>query len=327
MMSQKPFFALIICSLFFSCSIKAVENGPRILASIKPLQLIMASLIAEGDHLELLISPKESPHTYTMRPSAATKLKRADLVIWVGEGLETKLAKSLSRKNGNLELVSILSDQFPEFADDEHDEHGDDEHDERDEHDEHGGDEHGGDEHGDDEHHHGPFDPHVWLAPDLVAEAAKIISLRLSSINPERAKEYSKNLQNFLRKLEREDRRIKNEFKNYRSIPFMSVHDGYKQLVRYYELDYRGYVYEEESLVLSPKRLSAIRQDILNGEIKCILVEPQFKADTLNKITRGVKLNQQVLDFLGIDLRVGLDSYFVLLSRLMSDLKSCLAQT
>ena len=49
-----------------------------------------------------------SPHTYRMRPSDARALSRADLVGWVGEGLETFLVGPLGSVARDAEVLEVL---------------------------------------------------------------------------------------------------------------------------------------------------------------------------------------------------------------------------
>ena len=115
-------------------------------------------------------------------------LQEADLIFWVGEGLENfleKPLKSIAKKAEKIELLEIKGLQKLKFREknifDEHDDHGhkEDKHDDhghdddghkKDDHDDHDHDKEGHkeddhDDHGHEGHAHGEYDPHIWLDP------------------------------------------------------------------------------------------------------------------------------------------------------------------
>ncbi|MDJ0686070.1 MAG: zinc ABC transporter substrate-binding protein [Alphaproteobacteria bacterium] len=74
----------------------AQSDGPAVVTSIKPLHALAARVMQGAGEPALLIEGAASPHTYNMKPSQARLLQEADLVFWVGEDLETFLAKPVS---------------------------------------------------------------------------------------------------------------------------------------------------------------------------------------------------------------------------------------
>lgn len=66
-----------------------------VLTSIKPLGFI-ASAITDGvTETKVLLPVSASPHDYSLKPSDVTQLQSANLVVWVGDGLEGFLEKVL----------------------------------------------------------------------------------------------------------------------------------------------------------------------------------------------------------------------------------------
>ena len=61
---------------------------PRVLTSIKPLQLIAAAVQDGVGTPDVLLPAGASPHHYTLRPSDLRQVKEADLVYWIGPDLE-----------------------------------------------------------------------------------------------------------------------------------------------------------------------------------------------------------------------------------------------
>lgn len=68
-----------------------------VLTSIKPLGFI-ANAITDGvTETKVLLPVTASPHDYSLKPSDVSQLQSAQLVVWVGDGLESFLEKSIEK--------------------------------------------------------------------------------------------------------------------------------------------------------------------------------------------------------------------------------------
>ena len=116
----------------------------EILASVRPLGFI-ASSIADGvTQTQILVPPGASPHDYNLKLSDIQKVKSADLVLWIGEDVDSFLTKSVSQLEGkNVLTISELNELAPLLSKAAHHHHDESEH--------HHYHEHGIDAHG---HHH-----------------------------------------------------------------------------------------------------------------------------------------------------------------------------
>ena len=148
----------------------ASADAPDVVVSITPIHSLVEGIMQGVGRPTLLVTGGASPHTWSMRPSDAEALENADVVVWVGEGLESFLVEplealtadayvlELSRAEG-IALLRFREGGVWEEHDDHHEEgeHHDDEHREGKRHD---------DEHDDDEHrkdaqkHHDDEDEH-----------------------------------------------------------------------------------------------------------------------------------------------------------------------
>ena len=173
------------------------EEGPRVVATVKPVHSLVSGVMAGVGTPELLIDGAQSPHTFSMRPSDAQALENADIVFWMGPEIETALlrplanlpqqAAALSETDGLVQLSFREDGPFEahdhdhghddhghdEVADADHDDHGHDDHGhdevaEAHDHDDHGHDDHGHDEVADADHDDHGHDDH---GHDEVAEA------------------------------------------------------------------------------------------------------------------------------------------------------------
>ncbi len=156
--------------------VAAIASPPKVVADIAPVHSLVAQVMAGVGEPDLVIRPGASPHEYTLRPSEAEALSRADVVFWVSEELTPWLESPIENLAGSatrvtlLEVSGITLHDFREGATFEaHDHHGEEGHDEEHAHeDEHGHeDEHAHeDEHGHKDEHanedeHGHKDEHA----------------------------------------------------------------------------------------------------------------------------------------------------------------------
>ncbi len=150
---------------------------PAVVASIKPVHSLAASIMQGVGTPTLILEGAGSPHTYALKPSQARRLQEADLIFWIGPDLEAFLEKPMETLGGDARTVALLEtpglallgfregasfDAHDHASHGEHDEHGHDEHDHA-KHDGHDHDEHDHakhDEHDHDEHDHAKHDEH-----------------------------------------------------------------------------------------------------------------------------------------------------------------------
>ena len=108
-------------------------------------------------------------------------------------------------------------------------------------------------------------------------------------------------------------------------IPYVVFHDAYRYFESRFGLRPAG------SVVLSPgrkpgaRRITAIRRKIRALRAACVFTEPQFSSGLINTVVEGTGARVAVLDPLGADIAPGPEMYFLLMRRLASSLRQCLA--
>lgn len=80
--------ALFMLTLIVSMAPAHAADRLRIVASIKPLQLLVLAVGGDDVDVTALLHPSASPHDYQLRPSDRLALENADAVVWVGPALE-----------------------------------------------------------------------------------------------------------------------------------------------------------------------------------------------------------------------------------------------
>ena len=257
----------------------------NVVTSIKPLHSLTSYIMEGVGEPDLIIDGVASPHNFQIKPSHAKMLQKADLVIWVGEDLESFLPSALKSIPKNAVVFELLDQsglkklKFREKnifeGHDDHDEHGHDEHAKKeDDHDDHGHDEHG--------HAHGEYDPHIWLDPSNAKVIVKKITNQLSKIDKDNSSVYKANSKKLLKDLDGLIKEVKNEINKDAS--FVVFHDAYQYFEKRFGINVIGALTVNPDVMPGAEQLSEIREVIEHEKAKCIFSEPQFNPNIINSI-------------------------------------------
>ena len=292
-----------------------------VVTSIKPLHSLTSYIMEGVGEPELIIDGVASPHNFQIKPSHAKMLQNADLVIWIGEDLESFLPtalKSIPKDAVVFELLDQSGLKKLKFREknifEGHDDHGHDEHAKKeDDHDDHGHDDHG--------HGHGSFDPHIWLDPANAKVIVKKITNQLSKIDKDNASTYKANSKKVIKDLDGLIKEVKNEINKDAS--FVVFHDAYQYFEKRFGLTVIGALTVNPDVMPGAEQLSEIREVIEHEKAKCIFSEPQFNPNIINSIASDTGVKTGVLDPLGANIDKGKNMYFDLIKDMSNSLKDC----
>ncbi len=311
----------------------------NVVTSIKPLHSLTSYIMEGVGEPDLIIDGVASPHNFQIKPSHAKMLQKADLVIWVGEDLESFLPSALKSIPKNAVVFELLDQsglkklKFREKnifeGHDDHDEHGHDEHAKKeDDHDDHDDEEHAKkeddhDDHGHDEHGHahGEYDPHIWLDPSNAKVIVKKITNQLSKIDKDNSSVYKANSKKLLKDLDGLIKEVKNEINKDAS--FVVFHDAYQYFEKRFGINVIGALTVNPDVMPGAEQLSEIREVIEHEKAKCIFSEPQFNPNIINSIASDTGVKTGVLDPLGANINKGKNMYFQLIKDMSNSLKDC----
>ena len=292
-----------------------------VVTSIKPLHSLTSYIMEGVGEPELIIDGVASPHNFQIKPSHAKMLQNADLVIWIGEDLESFLPtalKSIPKDAVVFELLDQSGLKKLKFREknifEGHDDHGHDENAKKeDDHDDHGHDDHG--------HGHGSFDPHIWLDPANAKVIVKKITNQLSKIDKDNASTYKANSKKVIKDLDGLIKEVKNEINKDAS--FVVFHDAYQYFEKRFGLNVIGALTVNPDVMPGAEQLSEIREVIEHEKAKCIFSEPQFNPNIINSIASDTGVKTGVLDPLGANIDKGKGMYFQLIKDMSGSLKEC----
>ena len=291
----------------------AAADDLHVVASIKPIHALVASVMKGVGEPALIVKGAASPHTYTMKPSDAAALAQANVVFWTGHDMEKFMEKPLASLSGKATTVALL--ETPAIATLKPREGGTFE-----PHEHEGEAAHAGHDHKEE------TDPHFWLDPENARAAVKVIAATLSAADPSHATVYSENAARTDEDLAALESKIATELAPYKNKPFIVFHDAYQYFEKRFGLSATGSVTISPEVQPGAARIAEIEKKIRSLGAVCIFSEPQFEPKLMETIASGTKTFRGELDPEGATLAEGQDLYPQLLQALADNLKDCLTK-
>lgn len=177
----------------------------RVAVSVAPQAEIVERIGGGRVTVDSLVAPGASDEDLSLSPRKALALERTDLYVKVGHpafAIEGRYVDPFLARHPEIQVVD-MSRGMNLILDD---------------------------------HGHEGGDPHVWVAPQTVAVAARNIAAALSGIDPPRAAEYQANLERFLEDVDRLDREIRVRLNGGRRA-FLVYHPSWGYFARQYGLE------------------------------------------------------------------------------------------
>jgi len=282
----------------------------RVVVSIKPLHSLASALMRGVAEPQLLIKGRASPHHFSLKPSHIRLMNQADIVLWLGDSVESSLSKVIGQLPASVQSLSLL--QEPSLIRLPMREGGVWQHD-HDHHDEKKGLFEGR-----------SVDPHLWLDPLNAERIAQVLARALIAHDPTNEARYRANLERLSKQLRQLDLEIKGRLKAVQKVPYLVYHDAYHYFEKRYLLAATGAFVLDLSHRPAAKRLRSLRKKIASNSIRCAFLEPQYDARLLKSVVADLPIKIGVLDPLGADLPAGEALYFRLMRRLTAQLEACL---
>ncbi len=300
----RPLFFLLL----LSCSLP-LAAAPRVVVSIAPVHSLVVGVMDGVAEPQLLIPPGASPHAYSLKPSDARALAEAQLVVWVGEGLEPMLEKPLASLAGSAQVIELAGVEGMSLLDTrEGGIWGEEHHDEEDE-----------------GHGHGEVDMHLWLSPANARLIVTAAASALSKLDGANAQRYRDNAAQMVSRIDTLESSLRTKLQPLGKTPYIVFHDAYHYFEEAFGLHPAGAISVSPDLPPGAKRISEIRQTITQRKAACVFSEPQFQPRIVKVVLEGGGARHGVLDPLGAELPVGKDQWFDLMQGLADNLSGCLA--
>ncbi|MEJ2455704.1 MAG: zinc ABC transporter substrate-binding protein [Candidatus Thiodiazotropha sp.] len=289
-----------------------VNAAPRVVASIKPVHSLIASIMQGVGRPDLLIQGNESPHNFSLKPSHMRQLQQADLIVWVGPDVESSLDRLFEKRQFKGEVLRLTQlhgiEWLPARSNQEWE----------------AGHHQPGASEPHEHSHAGDIDSHIWLSPEIARRIVLRLTDRLSQLDAENAARYRSNSRLLVERLQRLDSELSAQLAPVRTLPYIVFHDAYHYFERHYGLNAVGSVSVAPDRQPGARRIHELRSKITRLDARCVFAEPQFRPKLVQTLIEGTSARPGVLDPLGSDLEAGPEAYFQLMRRLADNLVNCL---
>ena len=310
---------LILTILSLVSFITPVNADVKVVTSIKPLHSLASYLMDGVGKPDLIVDGYASPHGFSMKPSHAKMLQNADLIFWVGEGMENFLEKplnSIAKKAEKIELMETKGLQVLKFRErnifDEHDHDDHDDHAKKEEHDDH--DDHEG-------HNHGEYDAHIWLDPINAKVILFEMSKHLIELDAKNESVYRDNLSKAYNEIDELTKDVTAELDQ--SVASIVFHDAYQYFEKRFNVNILGAFTVNTDVMPGAEQLAEIREIIEHDKVSCVFSEPQFNPNIIKAVAKDMNIKTGVIDPLGATLNPGKDLYFDLIRNMSASFKGC----
>jgi zinc transport system substrate-binding protein len=310
---------LALAGVGLSHAAPVAAEPPKVVATIKPIHSLAASVMEGVGEPALLLKGAASPHSYALKPSDARLLNEADVIIRVSENLEAFLEKSLKTLSDKARIVTLAAAPGLEFLPvreggnfEAHDDgHG------------HG---HGhGHSHGKKDHDHADKDVHFWLDPINGAALANYIAEELAKADAANAETYRANAAKLRASLEALNTELQDKLKPVADKPFIVFHDIMQYFETRYGLKTAGAITVSPERQPGAKRLREVRAKIEKLGAVCVFAEPQFPPKLVSTLVEKTKARTGTLDEVGVEIPKGTQQYAGLLRWNADNLVECLS--
>ncbi|SHE92107.1 zinc transport system substrate-binding protein [Loktanella atrilutea] len=298
----------LLTTTFILAAAAAQADAPRVVADIVPVHSLVAQVMDGVAVPGLIVPPGADAHHMALRPSDASNLSQADVVIWVGADLTPWLVDPLTTLAPKAATLTLLDAPgwTPRAAPDDHDaEH------------------HDAEGHEAEGHHH-DRDPHAWLDPEIASVWVGAIRDTLATTDPDNAMTYAANAEKALAGLAALRKTITTDLSGLPGGTWVAPHDAFGYFEKRFDLPAGGAISDSEAEEPGPAHLSDLRAQVKAGEITCVLSETNAPTRYADLLTEGTAARQAVIDDTGMTLTPGPALYAELLTDIATTLKTCI---
>jgi zinc transport system substrate-binding protein len=243
------------------------QPEPHVLVSFPPLYSFTKKVT--GDQAGVLCLCKTvGPHGYRYQDTDTFALRRADLFLVNGLGLDDHFTDRMnqSSKNNHLHYVK-LGDTLPDGLRKKGEAH----------------------EHEDGTVHHGEHDPHVWLGIPQAVFMVDQIRQELTRVAPQKGDTYRKNADEYTAALKKLHEEGKEKLKGLKEVPVVTFHESLAYFADSFGLKVVGSLRPVAMAEASPRDLEKIVEKCKNHDQVIVTWEPQYPRSTAEHLTDALK--------------------------------------
>lgn len=258
-----------------------VEGPMRIVVGVPPLVELVRAIAPEGATVQSLVPPGQTVHGYEIRPSDVRALARADLIVFVGLGIDQSLEDYARGKVRPAQRVLGWAPSLGLKAADDHD--------------------HEGHVHGPD-CNHGPVDPHLWLDPTLVVKFLPKVQAQIESwqrqqgASEQALSDTAERVQAVIARVEAMDAEYQRRLAPIKGSAIVTHHNAWSRLAERYGLKVAAVIRIAESSEPTPAAMADAVKAIREHGVRAVFFEPAYDPGMAKRIADAAGVSLGTLD-------------------------------
>ncbi len=310
-------------------AIPAMAKELTVVVSSKPIHSLTAAIMTGVGQPRLIVEGNASPHTFTLKPSAAKAISNADVFVRISDSIEPFTGKIIATLPKSVTVMTLADTPGLEVLPRrkggafEGDGHGHD-HDDDDDKKAAGAAKDGAAKDGAAKDG-AAKDGHVWLDPANARKMLIAITAELSRQAPQHKDKFEANAKSMDATIAATADDIALQMKPLAGRPFVLFHDATQYFERRFGLAAVGSITISPDLQPSAKRLNAVRKKIKSVAATCVFREPGYQEKLMAAVTEGTDAKTGLLDPEGLSLDAGPGLYVELIKRLAGGFGECLS--
>jgi zinc/manganese transport system substrate-binding protein len=245
--------------------------GLNVVTTFLPITEFTRAVAGDCATVQALIPTNVGPHDFQATPTDLARLRKADVLVKNGLGLEQFLGKLIaSAGNANLRVIDSsagIDTLANPGAEPGHD-HG---------------------------HDHGTVNPHIWLDPLRAVQQVETIRDGLIAARPACRQQFTANAAAFTGKLRALDADLARRLRPFAGKTFVAFHDFAPYFADRYQLrpDFMVEVPEENP---TPADLHRVARQVKQSDLRALLSEPQEGSRSFNALAADLGVRVSVFD-------------------------------
>lgn len=329
---KKLIASLSSALLLAACGEPAIDNGAQtepvdesklqVYTTVYPLTYFTERIGGEHVQVQSIYPAGANEHTFEPTQQDMIKLAEADLMFYVGLGLEGFIDKAEDTlKDEKVEFVAAadaISDEELEAAGEPH---------QAEAHEEETHAEEAAEEEGHEGHDHGTVDPHVWMSPVLSQKLAESIKNNLAEADPENSEAYESNYAQLIIELEELDGAFEELSERVDNKTFFVSHSAFGYIAEPYGFEQVAVAGLNSQDEPSQKELAEIVDLAKEKEIQYIVFEQNVSSNLTEVIQNEVGAEAIQMHNLGVLTQENIDNeetYFTLMEKNLQVLETVL---
>jgi zinc transport system substrate-binding protein len=277
-------------------------EAPQVVVSVQPIHALVSGVMNRVAIPDLLVRRGASPYDFKLRASLRRKLAEADLVVWVGGGLDDFMVEAIADLPPTTRVIKITDLGLPVTLPLRTT----------------------GLWRKDDPAAGARIDPHVWLDPDNATAIVDIVARALTEIDRLHKIDYSRNREIVGSRLGGLHRQLRLALDRYGDIPFVVQHDAFQYLEQRYGLEIIGALMTgtADGGMPPPDHVEELADEAVALDAGCVMAQPEFDPAIAGDFAAAAGLDVVPMDPLFFD-STGLAAYFDMMRALPKAVAAC----